>query len=596
MNTRNKKQEEQIRAAFYIRVSTDDQVEKYGVDLQLDALHAILRSKGKLEDGRDAMVLAGPDKIYKDEGISGTIELEERPAFSRMIEDIETLDNPFDVVIVYKIDRFARRLKILLDAVDFFEEHEIKFISANESIDTTSPFGKAILGIVGVIAELEIETTKARTQAGREQAIKQGVFMGQVAPFGYEKDVNKRLAVFEPEAQIVRDIYSWFIYENLSAQQIADRLLADEVLSPDASAIFHEKRKGDIKKKNNPYFWRLEKVRELLSDEVYLGKYWYGKSETDKKTKKVSKIPRENWKLSPYRHPSIIEPMIFDMAQKALAQSIKKVRLASKKKGSRLYMLSGLLKCTDCVLLYPGAEKATWVGDRKALDKSKKSYSYYYKCGRKNRKKHTHVCTVLPVPAESLEEYVVDFVKKLLANPEHVYEYHRNLKSTKKRYAHLRSRKEKIISHLNSIPERIKNLQIQHRDGFIKTSAELRKQIDEQEHKAKKYTEDVKKIENEIGRHEVSEGYLQVFREFADKYKDSMEELFSDKKETYKLLHILIHEIDVSSRPVTELDKISGRKVKDQKIPWSIDIELRLPQEIITDLARSKFWVRSGNG
>jgi site-specific DNA recombinase len=48
-----------------------------------------------------------------------------------------------------------------LDVIDYFEKHEIQFISANESIVTSTPFGKAMLGIIGVIAELEIETTKA---------------------------------------------------------------------------------------------------------------------------------------------------------------------------------------------------------------------------------------------------------------------------------------------------------------------------------------------------------------------------------------------------------------------------------------------------
>ena len=146
---------------------------------------ALIRSRGKLASGEDALIFAGEKYVYLDDGISGTMPLDERPGFSQMKEDIINAPDgavPFDAVAVFKIDRFARKLKILLEVIDFFEAYEIKFISVNESIDTTTPFGKAILGIVGVIAELELETIKLRTQAGREEAVKHGVAMGGFMP------------------------------------------------------------------------------------------------------------------------------------------------------------------------------------------------------------------------------------------------------------------------------------------------------------------------------------------------------------------------------------------------------------------------------
>ena len=142
-----------------------------------------------------------------------------------MKEDIENApegEKPFDIIAVYRIDRFARKLKILLEVIEYFEAHNIQFISSSESIDTSTPFGKAMLGIIGVIAELERETTKARTQAGKVQAIEQGVYMGAQAPYGYEKDKDKRLQILEPEAKIVREIFELFVTEKKNTQQIAD--------------------------------------------------------------------------------------------------------------------------------------------------------------------------------------------------------------------------------------------------------------------------------------------------------------------------------------------------------------------------------------
>ena len=72
-------------------------------------------------------------------------------------------NRPFDAVIVYRIDRFARNLRVLLSVIDELSAYGVDFISANESIDTSTPFGKAMLGIIGVFAELERNSIQERT-------------------------------------------------------------------------------------------------------------------------------------------------------------------------------------------------------------------------------------------------------------------------------------------------------------------------------------------------------------------------------------------------------------------------------------------------
>src|SRR5688500_16106559 len=228
-----KKEETQLKVALYLRVSTEDQAEKFGLGAQRTAIEGILKSRGRLKDGSEAVVFAGKNYEYIDDGVSGTKELDQRPAFARLKEDIINApygQKPFDVVAVFKIDRFARKLRILMDVLNFFEEYDIEFISATESIDTSTPFGRAMLGIMGVIAELELETIRERTQRGREQAIQEGVFMGAHPPYGYNKDSTGHLIVFEEEAKIVQKIYALFTIEKLSPQKIADILTKDEVL------------------------------------------------------------------------------------------------------------------------------------------------------------------------------------------------------------------------------------------------------------------------------------------------------------------------------------------------------------------------------
>ena len=104
----------QIRVAVYLRVSTDDQVERYGLPMQKESIMALILSKGQLSDGRQKYVFAGDQYLYQDDGISGTTPIEERPGFSRLIEDITNSspeNRPFDAVAVYKIDRFAEDLR-----------------------------------------------------------------------------------------------------------------------------------------------------------------------------------------------------------------------------------------------------------------------------------------------------------------------------------------------------------------------------------------------------------------------------------------------------------------------------------------------------
>ena len=400
-------QEVQLRVAIYLRVSTEDQVEKYGLKAQRSAIEGAIKSKGTLEDGvTPSMVLAGEAYEYVDGDVGGRTELDQRPEFRRLKEDILKSpqgSKPFDVVAVFKIDRFARKLRILMDVIKFFEEYKIEFVSATESIDTSTPFGRAMLGIMGVIAELELENILERTQKGREQAIKEGVFMGTHPPYGYQKDKERHLLLLDKEAVVVKRIFHLFNVEKKTPQRIADILTADEILSPDASAVKYKKRKGVSRKINDPYFWRAERIRDILSDEIYIGVRFYNKSKNRKR------LPRSEWKPVERTHKEIILKYIFELAQQQLKAISDRKTLTKRQEDNHIYPLSGLLKCDFCKSLNTPEkpEMMSWTGGKKEIGKKSGHYSYYYFCNRKNRKKFTTICPVVPIPAEPLEQYVI---------------------------------------------------------------------------------------------------------------------------------------------------------------------------------------------
>ena len=591
MDLDNEKEEVQLRVASYIRVSTTDQLEKYGPDVQRNSIKHDIESRGKLDDGRPAMVHAGEAYEYVDD-ISGSSELADRPAFSLLQDEIVNASEgqkPFDAVIVFKIDRFARKLSVLMDVIKFFERYDIKLISVSERIDTSTPFGKAMLGILGVLAELELANIRERTYKGKDEARLKGVFMGGHPKYGYIKDDTKRLVILEKEAIYIRRIFDLFAIDKLSPQKIADILSEEGVLSPESSAIKYGKRKGKSRKLNPPAFWRLENVREILSDDIYIGNSYYGKSK-DKK-----RLPKAEWQLSPYKHKPIILESMFEIVQQRLKEFSERKVLTRKVQEGHIYLLRGLLKCNHCKNLTNPDNQGMmgWTGNKKFIKKSKK-YSYYYYCGRKNRKKFSEICTVVPIPAKPIEDYVVNFIQQLLSDPQAVYDYQKELTINKKRVDMLEQRKDGLEDRLNSIPRRKKSIQEQHELNLFDTPT-LKIKLADLEMIEKDLKVKIKEIDIQLSRFRFSEGYTASLQTYSEKYGKAFEKILKDREELFNLVHDLVHQVVIYSRPVTKRDSISGRKGAEQMIPNAVDIYLNLPQDLLRSLYSHRFGVKSEN-
>lgn len=572
------KNEKQIRVAFYFRVSTEEQKEKFGLDMQRQSLDSYLKSRGKFEDGRDKMVLAGEEYIYTDDGVSGTVPIHDRGSFARLIEDLERADDgrkPFDAVAVYKVDRFARKLVILLDIIALLDKHKIQFISVNESIDTSTPFGRAILGIMGVIAELEVETTKMRTQGGREQAFKRGTV--SIPIYGYSKDINKQYKVFEVEAKIIRQIFNLFIYDGKSTSEIAALLTDQKVPSPEESAFIHQKRKGKSRKINAMFFWKRDTVGDILKNEVYIGNYYYNKTKNEKR------LDPSEWIQSDHHHEPIIELMQFQKAKEMLRASADRIPLNTKRPDDTLYLLSGLLKCGYCSDK-DDSDKHSWNGERDKIGTNPDKYSYRYKCGHKQSKKFTTTCPTIPIPAEQLENYITAFVLTLLTNPKMAFDYQNKLNSNKITVKTLKEERRKIIKLVNEMPNRSKNILTQHEHSYL-TDSELEIKQGEIISTEKKYKTRLDEIGKLLGQQELSEGYTNNFVTYAKKYSAVLNDIHKDKKELYALLHSMIDKIIIYTRPADpKFDRVAGVRKENQQIPNSILIKLKLPDVLLTEL------------
>jgi len=198
-----------MKTALYIRVSTDAQAEEgYSIGAQKEKLEAYCKLKGISEY-----------EFYTDGGFSGSNL--NRPEIQRLIDNSNRKE--IERVVVYKLDRLSRSQKDTLYLIeDIFMPNGIDFVSINENIDTSSPYGRAMIGILSAFAQLERENIFLRTRMGMVERVKTGKWMGGGRiPFGYDYDKALGIIVPNEDADKVRKIYDLYI-SGYSAQRIAD--------------------------------------------------------------------------------------------------------------------------------------------------------------------------------------------------------------------------------------------------------------------------------------------------------------------------------------------------------------------------------------
>lgn len=180
------------KVGVYVRVSTEEQAkEGISIDAQIERCRSFCKA-------RDWRVF----KIYTDAGYSaGTLE---RPAFKNLIDDIN--NKKFNILLVYKIDRFSRKLKDLISILEDLKSKGINFTSVTEQIDTTTAMGEAFFQIIGVFAQLERGMVKERVELAFDKKINSGEILYR-APLGYVYR-NGKLVVNEEEAEKVREIFN----------------------------------------------------------------------------------------------------------------------------------------------------------------------------------------------------------------------------------------------------------------------------------------------------------------------------------------------------------------------------------------------------
>jgi DNA invertase Pin-like site-specific DNA recombinase len=182
-----------MKVALYARVSTMNGHQD--PETQLAALREYCKQRGWDVVGE-----------YVDRGISGTKE--SRPSLNRLMLDAKR--RKFEAVLVWKLDRFGRSLRHLVNALAEFEALGIAFVSMTDSLDMTTPQGRLMFGIISAMTEFEraliVERVKAGMRRVKAEGSKSGRPIGRPSPFLDIAAIKQRIAAGEQRQHIAASL------------------------------------------------------------------------------------------------------------------------------------------------------------------------------------------------------------------------------------------------------------------------------------------------------------------------------------------------------------------------------------------------------
>jgi site-specific DNA recombinase len=286
-----------IRCAVYTRKSTDEGLDQEfnSLDAQYEACTAYIASQR--HEGWKLL-----SERYDDGGISGgTLE---RPRMQRLLSDIDA--GRIDMIVVYKIDRLTRSLADFAKLVERMEAAGCSFVSVTQSFNTSSSMGRLTLNMLLSFAQFEREVTAERIRDKIAASKKKGLWMGGLAPLGYDPHPDKtrrELVVNDAEAETVQRVFE--LYLSAGCINATVRAAADSDLRSKRRTF------ADGRIQGGNAFGRGQ-LHGLLTNPVYRG---------------LIKHKDKTW---PSVHPAIIDEDLWDAVQTKLQSASAKRRGVTK--------------------------------------------------------------------------------------------------------------------------------------------------------------------------------------------------------------------------------------------------------------------------
>ena len=306
-----------MRVTFYARVSTDSEEQLNSLTNQVSYYEEMINKNSAWT------YVTG----YVDEGLSG-ISTKKRENFHRMIDDAKA--GLFDLILTKEISRFARNT---LDSIQYTRDllsAGVAVFFQNDNIKTLDEDSELRLSIMSSIAQDELRKLSSRVKFGHQQAIKEGVVLGNSRIFGYYKDKGK-LVIDETEAPMVRQLFELYATGEYSMKQIENIFWEQGYRNYKGNKIAHGT------------------MSNMISNPKYKGWYVGNKVKViDMFTKKQKFLPPEEWVMYKDENvPAIVSEELWEQANAVLRKRSEDVK---NRQGicNTKNLLTGKLYCTCC--------------------------------------------------------------------------------------------------------------------------------------------------------------------------------------------------------------------------------------------------------
>ena len=446
--------------AIYLRKSREDiESEKYGEGETLARHEKILTTLA----GKRNLTIG---KIYR-EVVSGEM-ISERKEIQKLLKDVE--NEKWIGVLVVEVERLARG-----DTADqgriskAFKYSHTKIITPVKTYDPDNEFDEEYFEFGLFMSRREYKTINRRLQRGREISVSEGKFVGNIAPFGYDRVKLKdskgyTLSINQDEAPIVKEIFRLYTFENNTIGSVAKQL-NDMHLKPRISSE-----------------WTISSVKDILSNPTYIGKIVWNRRKQKKKTKNghliISRPRNQDYLIYDGLHEPIIDNKTWELVQEKRKTNTPKVKHSHQIQNP----LVGLVFCEKC-------GKPMQRRPYTKVDKPATIICSNTKCNNVSSKLYIIENKIIEALKIWLKNYKVDYEIKDNSNTENNKMIEKSIILTKKELEKEKTKLDKIYDFLES--------GIYSKDEFINRSKAIKENIESLEDKLKEYTEILNKS-NEI--------------------------------------------------------------------------------------------------
>ena len=400
-----------MKTAIYARVSSDSQDVDLSISAQLRALRDYAVKHG------DTVV-----KEYVDEAESGRND--RRPAFREMITLAKAKHPPFDVILVWKLNRFARNRADSIVYKKLLRDRGIKLISINEPLED-SPSGHLLEGVIETIDEFYSENLGEDVKRGMRENAGRGFFNGSRPPYGFHKvdviDGDKTRHKLEPDPESSKSRQTIQFIFDLALKGMGCKEIAKFL-----------NREGYYTSKGVK--WGKTTVHKVLTNQAYCGTLVWGSRSAHHSG--INPVRVENaW-------PTMIERKTFDNIRQKMGNNAPQA--VHPRVVPSFYLLSGLIFCS-C--------------GQAMIGRSAKSHHYHYYVCNRGFKQGKEGCTAKNLPKEKIEKLVIGQIKQKVLTQECLEELVKLVnEELDSAHGSLKDKFDAIDAELNDVKARLSKL------------------------------------------------------------------------------------------------------------------------------------------